>query len=165
MNSIGKKLSGIAAAAAVAPFVLVAAANADTPDTVYFNYGPEVNCAITGDGTVGCDVAPSRIVAIPVGNAAVPVPFPVDQVVIDHPALPAHPGFARGAFTRPGGNPNMSDVKTGEGYASISVSHAGATCVATGGHYSGPGLSCTAKGHAFSLYSTGGGVRSGIIMS
>ncbi|QIS08744.1 hypothetical protein [Nocardia arthritidis] len=154
----------IVAAAPIAFTVATQAADA-APDTVYFSYGPEVNCAITGDGTVGCDVTPSRYPSVPVGNTYLPLPFiPVAQVVIDQPWLPAHPGEAPGAFTLPGGNPAMSDVKTGEGYASIRVDHAGATCVSTGGHYSGPGLSCSSKGHSFSLYSDHQGVRGGIIM-
>ncbi|WP_280442998.1 hypothetical protein [Nocardia brasiliensis] len=163
--NITAKLAGIAVAVAAAPLLSTTSAQAVTPDTVYFSYGDEVNCAITADGIVGCDVTPNRVPAVAVGDTWVPLPVPINQVIIDQPELPAHPGVTPKAFTLPGGNPPMSEVKTGAGYASIEVAHGGATCVATGGHYSGPGLSCTAKGHAFSLYATGGGFRSGVLMS
>jgi hypothetical protein len=149
------RVLAIVAAAPIAFAVTAPAAQADTSDNVYFSYGPGVNCAITGDGTVGCDVSPSRWPNIP----ATPFPFPlllVDQVVIDQPWLPAHPGYAHGAFTSPGGNPPMSDVGTFGGgfYGSLEVAHAGASCVANGGPIPGPEFSCSSKGHSFALSST-----------
>ncbi|QIS10123.1 hypothetical protein [Nocardia arthritidis] len=159
------RVLAIFAAAPISLAVAAPAALADTADTVYFSYGPEVNCAITGDGTVGCDVSPGYWLSLPVADRSIPVPFvPVRQVVIDQPWLPAHPGSAIGAFTLPGGNPFLGTIKTGEGYASIWVDHAGATCTITGFHYSGPGLSCSSKGHSFALYSDHDGVRGGIYM-
>lgn len=156
MQNIGKTLAGIVITIAATPLVAIATANADTPDAVYFSYGTEVNCAITDDGIVGCDVTPARMLTVPGGSSVIPIPIPVRQVVIDQDWLPAHPGSASGAFTLRGGNPSISDVATGDGYASVRVEHAGALCQATGGHYSGPGLYCESKGHAFEMYAEGG---------
>ncbi|KAA0021605.1 hypothetical protein [Antrihabitans cavernicola] len=149
-----KKAAGVLAAVAVVPVFAGGFAHAETPGTVYFS-ASIFNCSINDAGDVGCDASYPRSMFIDVnagsGDASIPVPFPVSQVVIDVPWAPAHPGFAPGAHTLPGGNPNISVVghPSGSGATSGSeVTHAGASC-STGFHGS---FSCTSKGHNFSYY-------------
>ncbi|WP_157172431.1 hypothetical protein [Nocardia pneumoniae] len=95
-------------------------------DTVYFAYASS-NCAIRPNGDVGCD--------IPFGTNL--YGFPIYDLAIDLPFLPAHPTFGLvGAHGRPGSQPIAG-----------TINYAGASC--TGG---GRGaLTCTSKGHSFSF--------------
>jgi hypothetical protein len=84
-----------------------------------------------------------------VSGASIPVLFPVHEVLIDSPALPAHPGFDAGApHTLPGGNPPLDRIANGHGGWGPSITFGGATC-AEGFHGS---FSCTSKGHSFTYY-------------
>lgn len=134
------------AAGALAPLLFTTGAQAAGP--VYFSMGP-FQCAISPDGTVGCDTSSPTLMSIKVGGTYLPIPFQVSQVVIDVPWAPAHPGFAAGTpYTLPGGNPNISAVATGHDMWGPSISYAGATC-AVGFHGS---VTCQSKGHAWSYY-------------
>ncbi|MGW4720572.1 hypothetical protein ACWEO7_37350, partial [Nocardia sp. NPDC004260] len=85
MKRIVGRVVGVVAAAVMAPVLLAATAQAD-PATVYFSAGG-MNCAIAGDGSVGCDFgSPMRL-----QYSFLPFSFPVNEIVIDQPALPAHP--------------------------------------------------------------------------
>ncbi|MDV6247063.1 hypothetical protein [Rhodococcus opacus] len=149
-SSIAKKAAGVVAAAAAVPALITATAHADTAGTVYFSVRG-LNCSIADDGTVGCDSASSIQMQISLGGVALPFLIPVNQVVIDVPWAPAHPGFGGAPHTLPGGNPAISAVghPSGSGPTSgYEVTHAGASC-STGFHGS---FGCKSKGHAFSYY-------------
>lgn len=149
------KAAAIVAAAAATPVLVSGVAQAEPAGPVHFSYGL-FNCAIDDAGTVGCDVTNPVSMSIAVntgsGNPSIPVPFSVNQVVIDLPWAPAHPGFTPGTpYTLPGGNPKIDVVghPSGSGATSGSeVTHAGASC-ASGFHGS---FSCTSKGHHFTYY-------------
>ncbi|ONM48691.1 hypothetical protein [Nocardia donostiensis] len=134
------KAATVLAAAALMPILSTAAAQAD-PGTVYFRAG-STNCAISGNGTVGCDFhQPTRV-----DYSFLPFLIPVSDLVIDQPWLPAHPTFGSGAaHTLPGGNPDISSVKTADGTWGPIVEHAGARCE-VGFHGS---FTCQAKGRGF----------------
>ncbi|MEV0354916.1 hypothetical protein AB0H71_02535 [Nocardia sp. NPDC050697] len=101
-------------------------------DTVYFSTGG-VNCAIHANGDVGCDIPP--------GVARWFDLFPITDLAIDIPFLPAHPAF------RTHGRPGSPQLPPGpNGYAST-ISYAGATCY--GGGRGGTG--CSSKGHSFAF--------------
>ncbi|WP_040833372.1 hypothetical protein [Nocardia brevicatena] len=144
MKHIARKVAGVLATAGIVPVLLAGAAHAD-PGTVYFSSGA-MQCSITGDGTVGCDLgSPMRL-----QYSFLPIPIPVNDIVIDQPLLPAHPTFAAGArYTLPGGNPNLSGVRTADGQWGPIIEHAGAKCE-SGFHGS---FTCTTKGHSFTVYS------------
>lgn len=143
MKRIMGRVVGVVAAAAMAPILLAATAQAD-PATVYFSAGG-MNCAIAGDGSLGCDFgSPMRL-----QYSFLPFSFPVNEIVIDQPALPAHPTFDAGTpYTLPGGNPGLDSVATGAGQWGPYIEHAGARCE-VGFHGS---FTCTSKGHAFSSF-------------
>lgn len=149
------KAAAVFAAAAATPLLVSGVAQAEPAGTVYFSYG-EFQCAINDGGDVGCDLRDpdTMYIAVNTGSATptIPVPFRVNQVVIDMPYAPAHPGFAPGTpYTLPGGNPSIDVVghPTGSGATGGSeVTHAGASC-ATGFHGS---FSCKSKGHHFFHY-------------
>ncbi|WP_067480072.1 hypothetical protein [Nocardia amamiensis] len=141
------KFAGALAAAAAAPLVVAGNAQADA-GTVYFAAG-STNCAIFGDGSVGCDFGYPLFLSYHVGNSYIPVPVKVSEMVIDQPWLPAHPTFDPGTpYTLPGGNPSIYDVKTGSGQWGPIIEHAGSTC-AVGFHGS---FTCQAKGRGFSSF-------------
>ncbi|MFD0364121.1 hypothetical protein ACFQZZ_21970 [Nocardia sp. GCM10030253] len=145
MKRIIKKFVGVFAAAAAAPVLLAGTAQADDGNTVYFSNGI-LQCAITGDGTVGCDLANS----MQIQYSFLPFLFPVRNIVIDQPQLPAHPTFTGGTpRTLPGGNPTLYDARTGDGRWGPFIEHAGARCE-SGFHGS---FSCQTKGRSFSIYS------------
>ena len=149
------KAGAVLAAAAATPLIVSGVAQAEPAGTVHFSYGL-FNCAINDGGDVGCDVNGGTSMSIALntgsGNPSIPVPFRVNQVVIDVPWAPAHPGFTPGMpYTLPGGNPNIVAVghPTGSGAtAGSEVTHAGASC-ASGFHGS---FSCKSKGHSFFHY-------------
>ncbi|MCU1646896.1 MAG: hypothetical protein JWN03_7171 [Nocardia sp.] len=147
MPSIARKAAGLTAAAVLAAVPLAATAQADDPGPLFFRAGG-FNCSIGTDGTVGCDLSSPAWMSIQVAGANIPMPFTVTQVVIDVPWAPAHPGFAPGIYTLPGGNPNIDDVATGGDMWGPSVTYAGATC-AVGFHGS---FVCNSKGHTFGSY-------------
>ena len=143
MKRIMGRVAAVVAAAAMAPILATATVQA-APGTVYFN-AAGLSCAIAGDGTVGCDFgSPMRL-----QYSFLPIPIPVNEIVIDRPALPAHPTFDAGTpYTRPGGNPGLESVATGTGPWGPYIEHAGARCE-VGFHGS---FTCTAKGHAFTSF-------------
>ncbi|MBO0852514.1 MAG: hypothetical protein J2P18_01945 [Nocardia sp.] len=143
---------GVLAAAAAVPMAFTAVANADKPGPVYFS-AHGMNCSITDDGTVGCDLTSPTSFAFSTGtDSQIPVPFPVREVLIDVPWAPAHPGLDPGTpHTLPGGNPDIGTFGTTAGSGANqgpAVYHAGAVC-AIGFHGS---FSCQSKGHAFNDY-------------
>lgn len=149
-SSFAAKVAGVLATTAAIPALCVATAHADTPGTVYFA-ASGMNCSIADDGTVGCDSPTARPMQITIAGIDLPVPFSVNQVVIDVPWAPAHPAFGGTPHTLPGGNPPISTIghPVGSGATGGSgVDHGGASC-ATGFHGS---FSCTSKGHSFSYY-------------
>ncbi|MFI5782125.1 hypothetical protein [Nocardia sp. NPDC051570] len=149
MKAVAARAAGALAAAAFAPVLFAATAQAESGGTVYFAAG-STNCSIASDGSLGCDYAvPQRMSYVTRGDAYIPVPFPVGQVVIDIPWLPAHPGLGGPSHTLPGGNPRLSDVKTGEGQWGPYIDYAGAHCE-SGFHGS---FSCSSKGHTFGDWS------------
>ncbi|WP_459961320.1 hypothetical protein [Nocardia sp. IFM 10818] len=81
-------------------------------------------------------------------------------MVVDQPWSPAHPGGAIGAFTLPGGNPDLSTVRTGQSdFGAVWVDHAGATCSRS------VRLNCSSKGHGFAIDYEPGGLLTGIYMA
>jgi hypothetical protein len=125
------------------PILLTATAQAD-PGTVYFSAVGGSSCAIAGDGTVGCDFR----YPMPLQYTVLPIPFTVNEIVIDQPWLPAHPTFDPGRYTLPGGNPTFDTVKTGDGRWGPFIEYAGARCE-VGFH----GIfGCSSKGRAFGYY-------------
>ncbi|MGK8487849.1 hypothetical protein [Nocardia asiatica] len=141
------KFAGALAAVAVAPIIAAGNAQAD-PGTVYFSVGG-TNCAIFGNGSVGCDFASPLHLSYYVGDTYVPVPVKVSEIVIDQPWLPAHPTFDPATpYTLPGGNPSIYDVRTGSGQWGPTIAHAGATCQ-VGFHGS---FGCQALGRGFTTY-------------
>ncbi|WP_228805472.1 hypothetical protein [Nocardia higoensis] len=139
-----RRAAGIVGAACAIPVLFAGAAEAQ-PGTKHFSVG-SVQCAIFGDGTVGCDL-PSPT---PLTYGQLPFGFPVSEIVIDVPWLPAHPTFDPGTpYTLPGGNPPLSEVKTGDGQWGPTIEHAGASC-AVGFHGS---FGCAAKGRGWSMWS------------
>ncbi len=141
MIRILQKAIGMVALAAAATIVTASPAQADS-GTVYFSYG-RFQCSIGSDGSVGCDLTDPVgpfLTSVSFGGIAVPMPFPVREMVINTTALPAHPGFDGGTpNTLPGGNPDIGPT---------TVNHAGASC-GVGFHGS---FYCTSKGHRFSYY-------------
>ncbi|MFD4405003.1 hypothetical protein ACFWPH_19810 [Nocardia sp. NPDC058499] len=144
MKRVLAKAAAVAAAAGLAPLMFTASAQAD-PGTVHFTSG-SFSCAIYGDGTVGCDLAqPTRL-----HYEGLPFLLHVGEIVIDQSWLPAHPTFDPGTpYTLPGGNPQLNDVKTGDGAWGPYIEHAGARCE-VGFHGS---FGCQAKGRGFTIYS------------
>lgn len=159
MRAVRRIASGIAVAAAVGGLV-VGTGHAEPRGTVYFGYRG-TNCAIAADGSVGCDFArPVQMSWWALPFLYVPMPFPVREVVVDAPWLPAHSGFAPGSHTLPGGNPDISTVATsrrilpglvsqpgcGPGGSCFEyvVSYAGASC-----EMSYRAFECAARGHRF----------------
>ncbi|MEU1956224.1 hypothetical protein ACWDO0_19150 [Nocardia rhamnosiphila] len=144
MKRMMTRAAGVLAAAGLAPLLLTATAHAEA-DTVHFTAGT-FSCAIYGDGTVGCDIAqPARL-----QYRFLPIPLQTNEIVIDQSWLPAHPTFDGGTpYTLPGGNPQISDVKTGVGTWGPYVEHAGARCD-VGFHGS---FGCQSKGQGFTVYS------------
>lgn len=128
MSAIAKTLAGVLTAVGIAQPVYAAAAQTDR--TVYFSYR-DVNCAVTEDGTVGCDFA-EPVYIVSGGSSG----LSVRHVVIDAAWLPAHPTFEPGTpYTLSGGNPAMPDV----------IDYAGAHC-----EIRTTGFACDAKTHHFS---------------
>lgn len=144
MRHIVKRVVGVLAVAGLVPLLFGGAAQADAGDTVYFSSG-YMNCSITGDGTVGCDFTSQAQVQY----SFLPVLIPVRDIVIDQAWLPAHPTFAVGTHTLPGGNPALVDAQTGVGTWGAFIEHAGARCE-SGFHGS---FSCTSKGRTWGIYS------------
>ncbi|MBF6330360.1 hypothetical protein [Nocardia transvalensis] len=149
------KCIGIIGVATVAPLVSAGSAQADTPDAVFFRYG-DVNCSITRAGVVGCDLGDNvsyvsqRIPALDSGSAPefnLPYPFKVREVVIDSPALPAHPTLGPGtSHTLPGGNPDWYSVSQERGPMSHQLDFGGATCSSIEFHTGRFG--CSINGHS-----------------
>lgn len=144
MKRIVRRVAGVLAAAAMAPILSTATAQAD-PGTVYFSVG-SFSCAIAGDATVGCDFGyPMRL-----QYTFLPIPFTVNEIVINQSWLPAHPTFDSGtSYTLPGGSPTLDTVKTGDGQWGPFIEYAGARCE-VGFHGS---FGCHSKGRAFTSYS------------
>ncbi|MEV5837050.1 hypothetical protein [Nocardia sp. NPDC052112] len=144
MRHIVRRVVGVLAVLGLVPVLFAGAAQADDGDTVYFSSG-YMNCSIAGDGTVGCDFTSQAQVQY----SFLPILIPVRDIVIDQSWLPAHPTFAVGTHTLPGGNPQLVDVKTGDGTWGSYIEHAGARCE-SGFHGS---FSCKSKGRAWGIYS------------
>ncbi|MCM6778822.1 hypothetical protein NDR87_35640 [Nocardia sp. CDC159] len=128
---------------------LSGASTAHAADTVYFAMGGW-NCSIRGDGTVGCDLNPPAP-AMNVLYAGAQVSLPnVPAIIIDSPAMPAHPQWnSNGSHTLPGGNPALARIESADAHAPrYSISYAGATCEIT---YRGVAM-CTSMGHGFSQW-------------
>lgn len=144
MNRIGKRIAAGAGALGVVSALVTGTARAQDDGPVYFGTG-YFQCAIFGDGTVGCDLgSPTRL-----QYGGLPLPLTVNEIVIDRSWLPAHPTFDPGTpYTRSGGNPALYDVRTGDGVWGPFVEYAGARCEA-GFHGS---FTCTSKGRGFSAY-------------
>ncbi|MEV0031080.1 hypothetical protein [Nocardia sp. NPDC050793] len=144
MEHIVRKIAGLAAAVAVAPVMLAATAQAES-GPVFFSAG-STNCAIYDNGTVGCDLgSPTRL-----QYSSLPFLLTVNEIVIDQPWLPAHPTFDPGTpYTLPGGNPPLSEVKTGDGQWGSYIEYAGARC-SVGFHGS---FGCQSKGRSFTSWS------------
>ncbi|NLU81344.1 hypothetical protein [Rhodococcus sp. HNM0569] len=125
------KAAGIVFGAAAASAVLASPAHADdAAGPVHFSSG-NFQRAIDDNGAVGCDVDGGEYMTVDINGTDVAVPFRVNQIVADVDWAPAHPGFAPGAYTLEGGNPDISDVgyPVGDGATSGSeVSHAGTRC-------------------------------------
>ncbi|WP_227998902.1 hypothetical protein [Nocardia australiensis] len=145
MNKIIKKFAGVLAAVGVVPVLMAGTAHADDGDTVHFSNGL-MQCSIDGGGNIGCDLTDS----MKISYTFMPFLFPVRDIAIDQQWLPAHPTFSSGMpHMLPGGNPALSDVKTGTGTWGSILEHAGAKCE-SGFHGS---FTCESKGHSFSVYS------------
>ncbi len=144
MRHIVKRVVGALAVVGLAPVLFAGNAQADDGNTVYFSSG-YMNCSITGNGTVGCDFTSQAQAQY----SALPFLIPVRDIVIDQSWLPAHPTFAVGAHTLTGGNPDLADVKTGNGTWGAYIEHAGARCE-SGFHGS---FSCESKGRTWRIYS------------
>lgn len=142
MKRYMRRAVGIVGAACAIPLVLAGPAQAETP-TKHFSTG-WLQCAIFGDGTVGCDLSSPT----PLRYGQFPFAIPVSEIVIDMPWLPAHPTFdPRTPYTLPGGNPPLTSVRTGDGTWGPIIEHAGVRCE-SGFHGS---FSCTAKGRGWSM--------------
>ncbi|TLF81204.1 hypothetical protein [Nocardia cyriacigeorgica] len=132
--------TGVAQAAPAAPIA---------ESTVYFSTG-FLDCAIGPDGSVGCNSAQPARMTMNIAGADIVLPFQVDEVVIDLPWAPGHPGFAPGTpFALPGGNPPIEEVGTSNGPWGTTVTHAGATC----GVGFRASFSCESKGHKIGMIS------------
>lgn len=112
-------------------------------DTLYFSdWLGATTCAITADGNVGCDLGPgSKLWGV----------LPITDMVIDSSFLPAHPTFGlTGRHGQPGSR-WLTDVPRPDGnvYAGTRFDYAGATCL--GGQPRGAALTCSSKGHTFTL--------------
>ncbi|MBH0780011.1 hypothetical protein [Nocardia bovistercoris] len=143
MNRFGRRLAAATGTLAVVSALGTGTAQAQDSGPLYFGTGA-FQCAIFADGAVGCDAPGYRL-----QYTWLPVPFPVNEVVIDQPWLPAHPTFTPGSdYTRPGNNPSLYEVRTGDGTWGPYVEYAGARCEA-GFHGS---FTCSSKGRAFSAY-------------
>ncbi|MGW4769679.1 hypothetical protein ACWEO2_16740 [Nocardia sp. NPDC004278] len=147
MRRIVRRVVGVFSVVGLASMLFAGTAQADG-DTVYFSSG-STNCSIAGDGTVGCDFASQALVQY----SFLPILLPARDIVIDQQWLPAHPTFAVGTHTLPGGNPDLADVKTGAGTWGSYIEYAGARCE-QGFHGS---FSCKSKGRTWGIY---GGVVS-----
>lgn len=138
------RAAGIAGVACAIPVLFAGTAQAG-PGTKHFSVG-STQCAIFGNGTVGCDLSSPT----PLMYGQLPFPLPVSEIVIDTRWLPAHPTFAPGtAYTLPGGNPPLDQVKTGDGPWGPIIEHAGAEC-SVGFHGT---FSCTAHDRSWSTWS------------
>lgn len=146
-----QRVATLFAATALVSAPFTATARADDPGPLFFRAGG-FNCSIAPDGTVGCDLSTPAYMTMRVAGVDLPMPFQVNQVVIDVPWASGHPGFAADSpYTLPGGNPGLDDVATGHDMWGPSVEYAGAKCV-IGFHGS---FACTSKGHSFARYATG----------
>jgi len=146
-------------ATAAAALITVAAGGAGlapasaAPDSgpVFFSAG-SLNCSITDDGVVGCDLTNPAPMSIEIGGMSLSVPFNVREVLIDVPWAPAHPGLGIGTpHTLPQGNPPIDKVghPVGSGaMAGSEVDRGGSSCK-TGFHGA---VYCTGMGHGFSYY-------------
>ncbi|HLS77697.1 MAG TPA: hypothetical protein VK083_12990 [Nocardia sp.] len=144
MKRFTTRVAGLLGAACAVSFLFTATAHAE-PATVHFSAG-SIQCAISGNGTVGCDLP----YPMPVVYGQLPFGFPVGEIVLDVPWLPAHPTFTPGAqFTIPGGNPPLDAVKTGDGQWGPYIDHAGVRCE-IGFHGS---FGCTIGNRGFSIWS------------
>lgn len=111
-------------------------------DTVYFSdWLGSPTCAIHANGDVGCDLSSgSRLWGV----------LPIADVTIDVPFLPAHPTFGlAGRHGQPGSRWITDVPRDDRVYAGTRLSYAGATCI--GGRPKGAPLTCTSKGHTFTL--------------
>ncbi|NUS42788.1 MAG: hypothetical protein HOQ24_03720 [Mycobacteriaceae bacterium] len=139
-------------------------AQAGPNDPVFFRAGA-FQCRIAPDGSLGCDLtspynpplASISLTKTDTGSTTaltrgidLPVPFPVWQVVIDNPAMPALPGMGGGTpFTLPGGNPDFAAIANERGPWGPRLRAFGSTCE-IGFHGS---FFCNAKGHGFTAWS------------
>lgn len=149
MLSFTQRAAGVATASVLAAAPLAATASADRSGPLYFRAGT-LSCAIDAVGSVGCDLASPARMTVKLAGDEVAIPFEVSQVVIDSAETPAHPGFAPGAYTLPGGNPGIDEVATGSDMWGPKLAYAGARC-GVGFHGS---FFCTSKGHSFGWYAS-----------
>lgn len=140
MKRIAQRVAAATGALGVASLLVMGTAQAQDP--VFFASG-DFQCAIFDNGTVGCDLAtPTRL-----DYDNMPFWLTVSDVVIDREWMPAHPAFDMGTpYTLPGGNPALSDVKTGDGPWGPYIEFAGARCE-SGFHGS---FTCTSMNRGFS---------------
>ncbi|WP_054813278.1 hypothetical protein [Nocardia arizonensis] len=143
MKKSVKRTAAAAGLLAAASALVTGTAQADD-GPVYFSAG-NFQCAIATDGSMGCDiVSPTTL-----RYGTFPITLTVRDIVIDQSWLPARPSFTTiDHYTRPGGNPPLDQVRTGDGQWGPYVEFAGARCE-YGFHGS---FTCTAKGRSFSAY-------------
>ncbi|MEU6563891.1 hypothetical protein [Nocardia nova] len=146
----GRAALGLTLAAAAVALV-PATAQAD-PGAVYFGTSGGTNCVLHDNGTFACGFGHSYNppgVTMKIAGADIPIPFGVNQIAYDGSFLGTHPAFgSAGAYTRPGGNPDISTVATSQGQWGPVVEYGGTKCE-SGFHGS---FTCTSQGHAFTTW-------------
>ena len=147
----GRAALGLTIAAAAAALMPGTAAQAD-PGSVYFGTAGGTNCVLHDDGSFACGFGHSYNppgVTMKIAGANIPIPFGVNQIAYDRSFPATHPSFgSAGAYTLPGGNPDLSAVATSQGTWGPVVEYGGTKCE-TGFHGS---FSCTSQGHSFSTW-------------
>ena len=142
---------GLAAVASALVLAPATTAQAD-PGVVHFRSG-STDCALHDNGSFTCGFAqpvnPPRA-TLKVAGVQIPVPFGVSQVSYGGQAIPTLPSFAPvGAYTLPGGNPDIDSVATARGQWGPIVEYGGTKCeVSFHGSFS-----CTSAGHGFTTWS------------
>ncbi len=139
---IGTAIAGTVAVAAAITMFGTPVASADTVanpsnylvgNTVYFSY-IGADCAMQSDGWVGCDLT---------GQTMNWAGFPVSNISIDLPFLPAHPAFGPLGTHGRAGSRTLDNPVYG---TNTTLTYGGATC--TTSNFRGE-ISCTSQGHNF----------------
>lgn len=155
-SRIGRNVRRAAVAAAVAcGFAALPAAMASAdpgPGSLYFHYG-DTTCVLNDGGGFICEFGGPYLPPYArqtVAGAQFPLPFAVQQVSYEgNPIFPAHPSFApKSATVLPGGNPDISDVATGQGAWGPYVEFGGTRCEVS----FRASFSCSSGDHGFSTW-------------